>query len=152
MSRQINARVTKDAPVDSQSAPENELQELRQHVSQTRENQAQTMPSVQESQSADAPQGLSQAADDNLAMPEVSSSSTQETKLAEERLLSIERQLHKSVPKGVQRNIICPYCGRMNFQRKRTFCCELLRFAVVTVLVADRAMRQAEAAEKAMQN
>ena len=75
-----------------------------------------------------------------------------DTQLAVQRMESVERQLHKYLPKGIRRNLLCPYCSKWNFPESRTFCCELLRFAVVTVLVADRAMRQAEAAEKAMQN
>ena len=75
-----------------------------------------------------------------------------ETQLAEERMAAVERQIHKFVPKGVTRRILCPYCGTWNSPKGRTFCCELLRHAVVTVLVADRALAQAAAAEKAMQN
>ena len=72
--------------------------------------------------------------------------------LAEERMAAVERQIHKHVPKGVMRRILCPYCGTWNSPKGRVFCCELLRKAVVTVLVADRALAQAAAAEKAMQN
>ena len=75
-----------------------------------------------------------------------------ETQLAEERMLAVERQLHKHLPQGVRRNILCPYCGSWNMPESRTFCCELLRFAVVTVLVADRALKQAAAAERALSN
>jgi hypothetical protein len=75
-----------------------------------------------------------------------------ETQLAEERMEAVERQLHKHLPQGVRRNLLCPYCGSWNLPESRTFCCELLRFAVVTVLVADRAIKQASAAERAMQN
>lgn len=75
-----------------------------------------------------------------------------ETLMAEERMASVERQLHKHLPRGIRRNLLCPYCGSWNLPSSRTFCCELMRFAVVTVLVADRALRQATAYEKAMQN
>lgn len=75
-----------------------------------------------------------------------------EDELAAERMGSVERQLHKFVPQGVQRNIICPYCGHMNFQRTRRMCCDLLRKAVVAVLLADRMLDTAEAAERASNN
>ena len=74
-----------------------------------------------------------------------------ETKLAEERMSAVERQLHRQLPIGIRRNILCPYCSTWNLPHT-PFCCELLRFAVVSVLVADRALKQAAAAEKAMQN
>ena len=72
--------------------------------------------------------------------------------LAVERMAAVERQLHKIVPKGYPIRILCPYCGTWNSRKGRTFCCQTLRHAIVTVLVADRALKQAEAAEKAMQN
>lgn len=71
--------------------------------------------------------------------------------IAEERMASVERQVHAIVPKGAQRVIYCPYCQSENLPHV-PFCCETLRRAVVTVLVADRALAQAAAAEKAMQN
>jgi len=71
--------------------------------------------------------------------------------IAEERMLAVERQVHALVPKGAERVIMCPYCQSENLPHV-PFCCETLRHAVVTVLVADRALKQAAAAEKAMQN
>ncbi len=71
--------------------------------------------------------------------------------IAEERMLSVERQIHAIVPKGAERVIMCPYCGSENLPHV-PFCCDTLRHAVVTVLVADRALLQAAAAEKVMQN
>jgi hypothetical protein len=85
-------------------------------------------------------------------MAEISELPKSETQLAEDRMEAVERQLHRNLPPGVKRNILCPYCGAWNFPSGRTFCCELLRFAVVTILVADRALTQAAAAEKALQN
>jgi hypothetical protein len=70
-----------------------------------------------------------------------------ETQLAEERMAAVERQLQKNVPRGVKRFILCPYCGSWNFPH-REFCCDLLRKAVVAVLVADRALKAAAAGEK----
>jgi hypothetical protein len=71
--------------------------------------------------------------------------------IAEERMLAVERQVHALVPKGAERVIMCPYCQSENLPHV-PFCCETLRHAVVTILVADRALKQAAAAEKAMQN
>jgi hypothetical protein len=71
--------------------------------------------------------------------------------IAEERMLAVERQVHAIVPKGAERVILCPYCQSENLPHV-PFCCETLRHAIVTVLVADRALAQAAAAEKAMQN
>ena len=71
--------------------------------------------------------------------------------IAEERMLSVERQVHAIVPKGAERVIICPYCQSENLPHV-PFCCDTLRRAIVTVLVADRAMKQAAAAERAMNN
>ena len=85
-------------------------------------------------------------------MSELAEMPKSETQLAEERMAAVERQLHKHLPQGVRRNLLCPYCGSWNMPASRTFCCELMRFAVVTVLVADRALKQAAAADKAMQN
>ncbi len=74
-----------------------------------------------------------------------------ETQLAEERMASVERQIHKHVPAGVKHSILCPYCGAWNFPHQ-PLCCDLLRKAVVTVLVADRAIAAAKAGEKALGN
>lgn len=76
-----------------------------------------------------------------------------ETQLAEKRLESVERQIHQIVPKGVIRRILCPYCGAWNSHTKgKLLCCDLLRRAIVTILVADRALKAAEAGERSMQN
>ena len=72
--------------------------------------------------------------------------------MADKRMEAVERQLHKHIPAGIPRRILCPYCGTWNSPKGRTFCCDLLRKAVVTVLVADRALKQAAVAERAMQN
>lgn len=85
-------------------------------------------------------------------MGELSEMPKSEDELAGERMLSVERQLHQHLPRGVQRNIVCPYCGRMNFQSNRRFCCDLLRRAVLAVLMADRMLKTAEAAERASVN
>jgi hypothetical protein len=74
-----------------------------------------------------------------------------ETQLAEERMIAVERQVHKSVPPGVKHTILCPYCGNWNFPHT-SLCCELLRFAVTTILVADRAIKTAQAGERALVN
>ena len=75
-----------------------------------------------------------------------------EEELAAQRIASVERQLHKIVPKGFPIRILCPYCGTWNSRKGGTFCCELLRRAVVTVLTCDRMLRDAQAAEKVMNN
>jgi hypothetical protein len=75
-----------------------------------------------------------------------------ETQLAADRMAAVERQLHKYVPQGVMRRILCPYCGTWNSPKGRTFCCQTLRHAIVTVLVADRALKQAATAERSMNN
>jgi hypothetical protein len=152
MSRQINARDAEEASVDNKAAPENELPKLRKHLSSTRQDQAETMLGVRKSECSDASQGLQEATPSEMAVQELPSDAAQETRLAEKRMLAVERQLHKHLPHGIRRNILCPYCGMWNMPESRTFCCELLRFAVVTVLVADRALKQASAAEKALQN
>ena len=75
-----------------------------------------------------------------------------EEELATERMAAVERQVHKIVPKGYPVRILCPYCGTWNSPKGRTFCCQTLRHAIVTVLVADRALKQAAVAERGMQN
>ena len=74
-----------------------------------------------------------------------------ETQLAEECMAAVERQVHKKLPAGATRAILCPYCGTWNFPH-RSFCCETLRYAIVTICVADRALKAAEATERAMVN
>jgi hypothetical protein len=74
-----------------------------------------------------------------------------ETQLAEERMAAVERQVHKSVMPGARHTLLCPYCGSWNFPHT-PFCCELMRFAVTTILVADRALKTAQAQERASVN
>lgn len=72
-----------------------------------------------------------------------------EQQLAEERMQSVERQIHKYIPANVRRSIRCPYCGGLNFHEPGVLlCCDLLRKAIVTVLVADRALAAAQAGER----
>jgi len=77
---------------------------------------------------------------------------TDESALAEERMASVERQLHKHVPKGIAHMILCPYCSTWNHPRTRKFCCDLLRKAIIAVLSADKLKHNAEIAERAMNN
>jgi hypothetical protein len=72
--------------------------------------------------------------------------------LAEERILAVERQIRSPLPKGVERSILCPYCGELNIHNGQMFCCDLLRKAVLAVLIADRALKSAEAGERALVN
>lgn len=74
-----------------------------------------------------------------------------ETQLAEKRMDAVERQIHAPLAAGLTRRILCPYCLHWNFPHRK-FCCELMRKAVVTVLMADRMLRQAEIAERAASN
>jgi hypothetical protein len=60
-----------------------------------------------------------------------------EEQLAEERMASVERQIHEKLKPGQTRCILCPYCDQFNFPH-RQFCCELLRDAVLAVLMVDR--------------
>ena len=48
--------------------------------------------------------------------------------------------------------VFCPYCGGISFKRVRGFCCDTMRHAVIAILSGERALKTAEAAEKAMQN
>ena len=48
--------------------------------------------------------------------------------------------------------IFCPYCSGISFKLPRTFCCDTMRRAVIAILSGQRALKTAEAAEKAMQN
>lgn len=48
--------------------------------------------------------------------------------------------------------IVCPYCKQFSFRSARAFCCDTLRHAVIAILYGQRALKIAEAAEKAMQN
>ena len=73
-----------------------------------------------------------------------------EDQLGAERIASVERQVHASCKPGYKR-ILCPYCGHWN-KRGSELCCEMLRKAIVAVLLADRALAVAEAGERAMQN
>ena len=83
------------------------------------------------------------------AMDEVIEFPKSEAQLAAERMRAVERQIHRYVPPGVRRSIRCPYCNALNFHEPGgLFCCDTLRHAVVTVLVADRALAAAEAGEK----
>ena len=82
-------------------------------------------------------------------MDEVIEFPKSEAQLAAERMRAVERQIHRYVPPGVRRSIRCPYCNALNFHEPGgLFCCDTLRHAVVTVLVADRALAAAEAGEK----
>ena len=74
-----------------------------------------------------------------------------DAQIAADRMASVERQLHQKIPPGIPRSILCPYCSSWNFPH-RQFCCDTLRQAVVTVLMCDRALKVAEAAERAMDN
>lgn len=49
-------------------------------------------------------------------------------------------------------SLTCPYCLGKSHQTNRTFCCDELRHAVIAILSGERALKTAEAAEKAMQN
>jgi hypothetical protein len=73
-----------------------------------------------------------------------------EDDLAANRMAAVERQIHAKCRSGYKR-ILCPYCGHWN-KRGSEFCCDLLRKAVVAVLLGDRALETAEAGERAMQN
>ena len=87
-------------------------------------------------------------ADGFLSMDEVIEFPKSEAQLAAERMRAVERQIHRYVPPGVRRSIRCPYCNALNFHEPGgLFCCDTLRHAVVTVLVADRALAAAEAGE-----
>ena len=81
-------------------------------------------------------------------MDEVLEFPKSEAQLAEQRMRSVERQIHRKLPEGVARSIRCPYCGSLNFHDGKMLCCETLRRAVVTVLVSDRALAAAEAGER----
>lgn len=83
-------------------------------------------------------------------MSEVIELPKSETQLAEERMAAVERQVHRACKEGL-RPLLCPYCGNWNLPRA-ALCCETFRMAVVTVLAADRMMRNAQAAERAMNN
>ena len=48
--------------------------------------------------------------------------------------------------------IHCPYCGKWNWKRHRTMCCDALRKAIVAILSGRRALMIAHAAERAQQN
>ena len=48
--------------------------------------------------------------------------------------------------------IFCPYCQGISFRSSRAICCDTMRHAVIAVLSGERALKTAEAAEKAMQN
>lgn len=71
-----------------------------------------------------------------------------EDQTAKERMDAVERQVHKHIPKGVRRSILCPYCGKWNFHDGSILCCDLLRKAILAVLIADRMMDVARAGEK----
>lgn len=83
-------------------------------------------------------------------MSDVSVMPKSETQIAEERMAAVERQVHKACREGA-RPLLCPYCGAWNMPKAK-LCCEWMRLAVTTVLVADRALKQAEAAERAANN
>ena len=70
--------------------------------------------------------------------------------LAEEKVLFIERQIRQPSIPGIERTIVCPYCGETNVHDEKLLCCDLLRKAIVMILVGDRALAAAEAGEKAI--
>ena len=74
-----------------------------------------------------------------------------ETQIAEKRMAAVERQVHRQRAPGSKLAILCPYCGSWNFPHQ-SFCCETLRLAIVTICVADRALKTAQANERAMVN
>jgi hypothetical protein len=49
------------------------------------------------------------------------------------------------------RILVCPYCNSDNLPHV-PFCCDLMRKAVLAVLMGDRMMKQAQAAERAQNN
>lgn len=71
-----------------------------------------------------------------------------EDELAAERLLNVQDQLSR---KHCTR-ILCPYCGHWNFKSARTLCCDTLRKAVIAILSGRRALKVAEAQERANVN
>lgn len=75
-----------------------------------------------------------------------------ETQLAEERVKAVERQINRHLPPGCRASILCPYCGTWNFNDGKGFCCDLLRRAVLAVMMGKRAMKMQEAAERANNN
>jgi DNA-directed RNA polymerase subunit RPC12/RpoP len=76
-----------------------------------------------------------------------------EEQIAEDRLGSVLRQV-RAAQSGKSSNpkILCPYCGHWNFMRGRRMCCHPLRHAIIAILVGDRAMKNAEIAERAANN
>jgi hypothetical protein len=87
---------------------------------------------------------------DEIPMDGVIELPKSETQIAEERMAAVERQIHRMCKEG-PRPTLCPYCGHWNLP-KTSFCCETMRMAVVTVLAADRMIRNAQAAERAANN
>lgn len=71
-----------------------------------------------------------------------------EEQLAHDRLIRVQNQIFAKHCLM----ILCPYCGKANFKRKRTFCCDTLRKAVIAILSGQRALAIAAAEERAANN
>lgn len=71
--------------------------------------------------------------------------------LAQRRLERVQDQITRKLPTGVTRRILCPYCGSWN-EPHEMLCCDTLRKAVIAVVSGQRALRIAEAAERAANN
>lgn len=77
-----------------------------------------------------------------------------EDELAHERLMSVQDQMFRKVPTGYRRKILCPYCGHWNVRKpnENLLCCNTLRKAIIAILSGRRALKMAEAAERAQNN
>jgi len=74
-----------------------------------------------------------------------------EEQIAHERLMLVQDQLNGPQTQRFGK-ILCPYCGHWNFKRTRTLCCDTLRKAIIAILSGERALRIAEAQQRAELN
>ena len=77
MPRGLHARMAKNAPADRRAEIQRQLPILRQHLSTARQADSETMSGVRRQTVSNAPRGLQQAADGNVAVPAASHGATQ---------------------------------------------------------------------------
>ena len=70
-----------------------------------------------------------------------------ETQIGAEKMASVESQINAHHPPGCTITILCPFCGVLNLQGQ-LLCCEIMRKAVIAVMMGKRAIKMAELAAK----
>ena len=75
-----------------------------------------------------------------------------EQEAAEQRLECVRQQILAPTALTYERTIHCPYCGYINLASSRKICCELLRFAVASILYNQRVVDEMDAIDARREN